>query len=72
MSVSVPLLTAQIIAEHGSEEQQAELLPELANGSIFHVGLGINNASLATIPINLAFLQMRVAKKSFLMDLKLG
>ena len=50
MSVSIPLLTAQIISEHGSEEQKAELLPELISGSIFHVGLGINNALLATDP----------------------
>jgi len=50
MSVSVPLLAAQIISEHGSEEQKAKLLPELVNGSIFHVGLGINNALLATDP----------------------
>ena len=50
MSVSIPLLTAQIISEHGSEEQKAELLPNLVNGSIFHVGLGINNALLATDP----------------------
>ena len=50
MSVSVPLLAAQIISEHGSEEQKAELLPELVNGSIFHVGLGINNALLAADP----------------------
>jgi len=50
MSASVPLLTAQIITEHGSEEQKAELLPEFVNGSIFHVGLGINNTSLSTDP----------------------
>ena len=29
MSVSIPLLTAQIIGEHGSEEQKSELLPEV-------------------------------------------
>ena len=50
MSVSVPLLTAQIIAEHGSEEQKSQLLPEFAAGSIFHVGLGVNNAALSTDP----------------------
>ena len=50
MSVTIPLLTAQIISEHGSEEQKAELLPELISGSIFHVGLGINNALLSTDP----------------------
>ena len=72
MSVSVPLLTAQIIAEHGSEEQKAELLPELASGSIFHVGLGMNNSSLATDPYQSSVLEKRVGKKSFLMDPKLG
>tara|TARA_B100000700_G_scaffold1251_1_gene1651 strand:- start:8519 stop:9640 length:1122 start_codon:yes stop_codon:yes gene_type:complete len=50
MSVSVPLLVAQIISEHGSEKQKGELLPKLLNGSIFHVGLGINNALLSTDP----------------------
>jgi alkylation response protein AidB-like acyl-CoA dehydrogenase len=50
MSVSIPMVTAQIIVEHGSEEQKAELLPELAKGSIFHVGLGMNNTLLATDP----------------------
>tara|TARA_Y100000768_G_scaffold262251_1_gene199920 strand:+ start:697 stop:1818 length:1122 start_codon:yes stop_codon:yes gene_type:complete len=48
MSVSIPLLTAQIIVEHGSEEQKEKLLPDLAAGSIFHVGLGINNAMIST------------------------
>ena len=48
MSVSIPLLTAQIIAEHGSEEQKAKLLPEFVAGSIFQVGLGINNAMIST------------------------
>ena len=50
MSVSVPLLVTQIISEHGSEDQKGELLPKLVNGSIFHVGLGINNALLSTDP----------------------
>ena len=50
MSVSLPLLTAKIIVEHGSEEQKARYLPEFVNGSIFNVGLGINNTSLATQP----------------------
>jgi len=48
MSVSIPLLTAQIIGEHGSEEQKAELLPKYVDGSIFQVGLGINNALIST------------------------
>ena len=48
MSVSLPLLTAKIIVEHGSEEQKATYLPEFVNGSIFNVGLGINNTSLST------------------------
>jgi alkylation response protein AidB-like acyl-CoA dehydrogenase len=38
--VSLPLLTAKIIVEHGSEEQKARYLPEFVNGSIFNVGLG--------------------------------
>ena len=50
MSVSVPLLVTQIISEHGSEEQKGGLLPKLVNGSIFHVGLGINNVLLSTDP----------------------
>ena len=50
MSVSVPMLTAQIIIEHASEEQKAGLLPELVAGSIFHIGLGINNSSILTNP----------------------
>ena len=37
--LSIPLLTAQIIAEHGSEEQKAKLLPDFVAGSIFQVGL---------------------------------
>ena len=48
MSVSIPLLTAQIIIEHGSEEQKAKFLPEFVAGSIFQVGLGINNALIST------------------------
>ena len=48
MSISIPLLTAQIIAEHGSEEQKGKLLPEFVAGSIFKVGLGINNALIST------------------------
>ena len=50
MSVSVPLLVAQIITEHASEEQKAKLLPEFVNGSLFHVGLGINNATFSADP----------------------
>ena len=50
MSASIPLLTAQIIAEHGSEEQKDKFLPEYVNGSIFQVGLGINNALISTDP----------------------
>ena len=38
MSVSIPLLTAQIIGEHGSEEQK-KALPKYVDGSIFQVGL---------------------------------
>jgi len=72
MSVSIPLLTAQIIAEHGSEEQQAELLPELASGSIFHVGLGINNASLATDPYQSSVLAKESGKEIILNGSKTG
>ena len=50
MSVSIPLLTAQIIGEHGSEEQKVKFLPEYVDGSIFQVGLGINNALISTDP----------------------
>ena len=50
MSISAPLLTAQIILNHGSEDQKSEYLPQLADGSIFNVSLGINNASVATDP----------------------
>lgn len=72
MSVSVPLLTAQIIAEHGSEEQQAELLPVLANGSIFHVGLGINNALLATDPYQSSVLANESGEEIILNGSKTG
>ena len=72
MSVSVPLLTAQIIAEHGSEEQKAELLPALASGSIFHVGLGINNASLATDPYQSSVLAEESGKEIILNGSKTG
>ena len=37
MSVSVPLLVAQIISEHASEEQKAEFLPEFVNLSLIHI-----------------------------------
>ena len=72
MSVSVPLLTAQIIAEHGSEEQQAELLPGLANGSIFHVGLGINNALLSTNPYQSSVLANESGEEIILNGSKTG
>ena len=35
MSASIPLLTAQIIAEHGSEEQKVKLLPEFVQDRSF-------------------------------------
>lgn len=50
MTMSVPLLAAQIISEHASEDQKAEFLPQYSSGSIFHIGLALNNASLATDP----------------------
>ena len=50
MSISAPLLTAQIILNHGSEDQKSEYLPQLADGSIFNVSLGINNALVAADP----------------------
>ena len=46
MSLSLPMLTAKIITEHGSEEQKKELLKQYSDGSMFHVGLGINNSSI--------------------------
>ena len=46
MSLSLPMLTAKIITEHGSEEQKNELLKQYSDGSMFHVGLGINNSSI--------------------------
>ena len=46
MSLSLPMLTAKIIAEHGSEEQKKELLKQYSDGSLFHVGLGINNSTI--------------------------
>ena len=46
MSLSLPMLTAKIITEHGSEEQKKELLKKYSDGSMFHVGLGINNSSI--------------------------
>ena len=46
MSLSLPMLTAKIITEHGSEEQKTELLKQYSDGSMFHVGLGINNTSI--------------------------
>ena len=72
MSVSVPMLTAKIIAEHGSEEQQTALLPELANGSIFHVGLGINNVSLATDPYQSSVLAIESGEEIILNGSKTG
>jgi alkylation response protein AidB-like acyl-CoA dehydrogenase len=46
MSLSLPMLTAKIITEHGSEDQKKELLKQYSDGSMFHVGLGINNSSI--------------------------
>jgi hypothetical protein len=46
MSLSLPMLTSKIITEHGSEEQKKELLNQYCDGSMFHVGLGINNSSI--------------------------
>ena len=46
MSLSLPMLTAKIIAEHGSEEQKKGLLKQYSDGSLFHVGLGINNSTI--------------------------
>ena len=50
MSVSVPLLTTQIIAKHGSENQKVKYLPILASDSMFHIGLGLNNTSISLDP----------------------
>ena len=46
MSLSLPMLTAKIITQHGSEKQKKELLKQYSDGSMFHVGLGINNSSI--------------------------
>ena len=45
MSVSLPLLTASIISDHGSEDQKEDYLTKFSSGSMFHVGLGINNTN---------------------------
>ena len=50
MSVSIPLLAAQIIVNHGSQEQKEKFLPSFASGSIFNIGLGINNSSISMDP----------------------
>jgi hypothetical protein len=52
MALSLPMLTAKIITEHGSEEQKQELLTQYSAGSMFHVGLGINNSSIMGDPLH--------------------
>ena len=46
MSISLPLLTAKIITDHGSQDQQTDFLATYSSGSMFHVGLGINNSNI--------------------------
>ena len=72
MSVSVPLLVAQIIAEHASEEQKAEFLPEFVNGSMFHIGLGINNATFSTDPYQSSVLAEESGEDIILNGSKMG
>jgi len=66
MSLSLPMLTAKIITEHGSEEQKKQLLKQYSDGSMFHVGLGINNSSIMGNASTQAFRLMRVGKSLFL------
>jgi len=56
MSLSLPMLTAKIITEHGSEEQKEALLKQYSAGSIFHVGLGLNNSNVMGDPLHSSIL----------------
>ena len=72
MSLSVPLFTAKIISEHGSEEQKQTFLKPYCSQSLFHVALGMNNASAMGNPLNSSVLVEEDSKELILNGTKTG
>jgi len=50
MATSLPILAAKTIAEHGNEAQKKQYLEPYGSGSMFHVGLAINNTTAMGSP----------------------
>ena len=72
MSVSLPLLTAKVISKHASEDQKEKYLPEFVAGSIFNVGLGLNNAVISTDPFQSSVLAQESGDDVILNGAKTG
>tara|TARA_B100000287_G_scaffold427994_1_gene478636 strand:- start:1890 stop:3011 length:1122 start_codon:yes stop_codon:yes gene_type:complete len=72
MSISVPLLVTQIINQHGSEDQKVKYLPILVSDSIFHIGLGLNNALISSDPYQSNILAKEKGEEVTLNGIKTG
>ena len=72
MSISLPVLVAKIITEHGSEDQQRDFLSQYSSGSMFHVALGLNNSSLLGDPFQSSVSVKDTGKELILSGSKTG